>query len=96
MPIKYKSTSKEDDENLQGILSNTYGCKMCGKPISFDVLKSEYCLMCKLKYPDQIRQKKKEEKEKLRKLINKKLEENLDNAKVWVHKWGFGWRRWNS
>ena len=65
MPIKYKITSKEDDDNLQRILSNTYGCKMCGKPISFEVLKSEYCLMCRLKYSDQIRQKKKE--------INKKL-----------------------
>lgn len=69
MPIKYKSTSKEDDESLQKMLSNTYGCKMCGKPISFDVLKSEYCLMCKLKYADQIRQKKKELKSKIREKV---------------------------
>lgn len=59
MPIKYKTTTKEDDENLERMLSNTYGCKMCGKPISYEVLKSEYCLMCNLKYSAQIREKKK-------------------------------------
>jgi len=76
MPIKYKSTSKENDEKIQKLLSSTYGCKICGKAISFNILKSEYCLMCKLKHSDQIREKKrktaKDLEEKLKYIKQKK------------------------
>ena len=63
MPIKYKN--KETKRKLKKNPHDT--CKICGKPISFDVLGSIYCVMCKIKHSDQIRAKKRN----VRKILNK-------------------------
>ena len=54
MPIYLKKKDGTREE-VQNIISNTYGCLNCGKPISYEVTKSKFCLECKLKYPEQIR-----------------------------------------
>ena len=61
MPIKYKN--KETKGKLRKNPRDI--CKICGKPISFDVLGSIYCVMCKIEYSDQIRAKKRDERNKM-------------------------------
>lgn len=53
--IKKKSLFKMDEEELQNIISNTYGCLICKKALSYKVMKSIFCLECNLKHSKQIR-----------------------------------------
>lgn len=70
MPIRKKGFDQE-------LVSNTYGCKNCGKPISYNISQREYCLECSIKYGHVIREKKKQERE----FLEQKLKEVKEKAK---------------
>lgn len=57
--MKEKTLLEMNEREIQELISNSYGCLNCGKAISYEVLKSRFCLDCNIRYSDQIRKLKK-------------------------------------